>query len=83
MKLTDGTLSVTASSPNVDFEDELSVGYKGEEFTVAINHEFVLTCLGSLKAEKVTVGFTRSSNPVLFQPFGDKDHKYVVMPMRV
>ena len=81
-KLANGALIVTASSPNVDFEDEIPVEYTGDEFAIAFNPEFVLTCLGSFKSEKVTVGFTSNNNPILFQPVGDKDHKYVIMPMR-
>jgi len=46
--LTQGTLQVSASSQNLEFNDELPVAYKGEDFHVAFNPQFVIDALKHL-----------------------------------
>lgn len=78
-----GALHVYASSPNLEFDDELAVDYKGEEFAIAFNPQFILDGLKAFDCEKITASFTAPVNPALFEPIGEAEYKYVVMPMRV
>ncbi len=78
-----GALSVSASGPALEFDDELPVDYKGDDFAIAFNPQYVLEGLKAMGSEKVTLGLTTPVNPVLIEPEGGSDYKYVVMPMRV
>lgn len=78
-----GALHVYASSPNLEFDDELPVDYKGEEFAIAFNPQFILEGIKAFDCEKIMMSLTAPVNPALFEPVGEQDYKYVVMPMRV
>ncbi len=78
-----GVLHVHASSQNLEFDDELPAEYKGEEFAIAFNPQFILEGLKAFDADKVILGFTAPVNPTLIESAGDADYRYVVMPMRV
>lgn len=78
-----GALHVYASSPNLEFDDELAVDYKGAEFAIAFNPQFVLEGLKAFDSEQVVMSLTAPVNPALFEPAGEADYRYVVMPMRV
>ena len=78
-----GLLHVAASTQNIDFEDEIEISYKGEEFTIAFNPVFLLDFLKVVEADSVTLSFTTPVNPALAEPAGEPGYRYVVMPMRV
>lgn len=77
-----GSLSVTASSQNLDFHDELPLEYSGDELVIAFNPIFVLDALKHMDAEKMILSMTTPVNPALFEPVGGGDYRFVVMPMR-
>lgn len=78
-----GSLQVSASSQNLEFTDELSVDYQGDEFQVAFNPQFVMEALKHVDSEKVTASLTTPVNPALLEPAGGGDYKFVIMPMRI
>lgn len=78
-----GLLHVTASSQANEFNEDLAVQYDGAEFSVAFNPQFVMDALKHVDSEKVTVAMTSPVNPALFEPVGEGDYKFVVMPMRL
>ncbi len=78
-----GALQVTASSQNLEFNDELPIDFDGEEFQVAFNPQFVMDALKHVDSEKVSIGLTTPVNPALLEPVGGGDYKFVVMPMRI
>lgn len=78
-----GVLNVSAASQTLEFEDELAAEYKGNDFSIAFNPQYVLEGLKVMQTEKVIVSFTTPVNPVLIEPEDSQGYKYVVMPMRV
>ncbi len=79
-----GALQVSASSQNLEFNDELSVDYSGDDFQVAFNPAFVIDALKHVDTDKVSIGLTTPVNPALLEPIGgDGDYRFVVMPMRI
>lgn len=78
-----GSLQVTASSQNLEFSDELPLDYKGEEFHIAFNPQFVIDALKHIDSDKVAIGMTTPVNPALLEPVGTGDYRFVVMPMRI
>ncbi|MBI4678896.1 MAG: DNA polymerase III subunit beta [Elusimicrobia bacterium] len=77
-----GALAVAAQSQNVDCNDELSLDYDGPEFQAAFNPVFVIDALKHIDTEKTQLSMTSPVNPVLFEPSGGDDYRFVVMPMR-
>jgi DNA polymerase-3 subunit beta len=78
-----GALHVAAASQTLQFEDEIPVDYTGDELSIAFNPEYVVEGLKAMGTEKVTLSLTTPTNPALFEPEGQEDYKYVIMPMRV
>ena len=81
--LRSGELQVTAASQNQEFSEELPIEYKGDEFQVAFNPQFVMDALKHVDTEKVTLGMTTPVNPTLVEPVGGGEYRFVVMPMRL
>lgn len=77
-----GALHVAAASQTVQFEDELPVDYKGEDFSIAFNPEYVVEGLKAVGTDQIVLSLTTPVNPALIEPEGQGDYKYVVMPMR-
>ncbi|MBI5884004.1 MAG: DNA polymerase III subunit beta [Elusimicrobia bacterium] len=77
-----GALAVDAQSPNVECKDEISLEYDGPEFQAAFNPGFVVDALKHIDTEKTQLSMTSPVNPVLFEPAGGDDYRFVVMPMR-
>ncbi len=79
-----GVLNVSSSSQNNEFTEELFVDYPGEDFTVAFNQQFIVDALKHIDTEKTAVAMTSPINPALFEPAdGERDYRFVVMPMRL
>ncbi|MBI5242047.1 MAG: DNA polymerase III subunit beta [Elusimicrobia bacterium] len=78
-----GSLHIAAASQTLQFEDDIPADYKGDDFTIAFNPEYVVDGLKAVGTEKVVLSLTNPINPVLFEPEGREDYKYVIMPMRV
>lgn len=77
-----GALHVAASSQTLQFEDDIPASYKGEDFVIAFNPQYILDGLKAAASDKVVMSFTTPVNPVLMEPEGADGYKYVVMPMR-
>lgn len=80
--LRSGALHVSASSQNIEFEDEIPCQYSGSEFVIAFNPQFILEGLKNMESDKVTLSMTSPTNPALLESAGDPEYQYVVMPMR-
>lgn len=78
-----GVLHVSASSQTLEFEDELPADYKGDDFVIAFNPQYIIDGLKAIGSDKLRIGLTTPVNPALIEPEGDEEYKYVVMPMRV
>jgi DNA polymerase-3 subunit beta len=77
------SLQISASSQNLEFNDEIGVDYSGADFQVAFNPHFLVDALKHLDSEKVSLGFTTPINPVLIEPADGADCRFVIMPMRI
>jgi DNA polymerase-3 subunit beta len=77
-----GVLHVQSASQTVQFDDELPIEYKGGEFSISFNPDFLIDALKALDSEKVVFNFTTPTHPVLVEPEGQGGFKYVVMPLR-
>jgi len=77
------SLHISASSQNLEFNDEIAVDYAGADFQVAFNPHFLVDALKHLDSDKVSLGFTSPINPVLIEPADGTESRFVIMPMRI
>ncbi len=75
-------LYISASSQNLEFNDEIGVDYSGEEFKVAFNPYFLVDALKHVDSSKVSMSFTTPINPALIEPVGG-GYRFIIMPMRI
>jgi DNA polymerase-3 subunit beta len=68
--LSTGALQISASSQNLEFNDELPLEYKGEEFQICFNPQFVMDALQHVDSDLVSFGLTTPVNPALIEPDG-------------
>jgi DNA polymerase-3 subunit beta len=64
-------------------EDQVEVGYKGEEVEIGFNVNYLLDALSAIESDRVEIGLTDSNSSCLIHAPGVLDTRYVVMPMRL
>jgi len=77
-------LTVQAHNPEQEeAEDQLEVGFAGDELEIGFNVSYLLDALAAIETETVEVGLTDANSSCLIRAPGDTAVKYVVMPMRL
>ena len=79
----DNAITISSTSQNMEFTDELPIEYTQEAFDCAFNPRFIIDVLKNVGSEKVNFSFVNSSQPVLIEPVEKEDLKYVIMPVRI
>jgi DNA polymerase-3 subunit beta len=75
---------LTAHNPEQEeAEEEVEVGYQGEEFEVGFNVNYLLDALAAIDGAEVEVGLTDANSSCLVRAPGGGPSRYVVMPMRL
>lgn len=84
LNLRSDLLTIQAHNPEQEeAEDQVEVGYKGDEVEIGFNVNYLLDALGAIDNEKVEIGLTDSNSSCLIRAAGSTGAKYVVMPMRL
>ena len=77
-------LTLQAHNPEQEeAEDQIEVGYKGDELEVGFNVNYLLDALAAIETEKVELGLTDANSSCLIRSPGTAASRYVVMPMRL
>ena len=79
----DNKLTISSTSQNMEFTDELPVDYTKESFECAFNPQYIIDVLKNIGSEKIIFSFVNASQPVLIEPVGNENLKYVIMPVRI
>lgn len=84
MKFSDGTLEVSAETPDIgDAREALPVPFKGEELEIGFNPEFFQDGLDSAETEELILKLISPHRPGLIQSGDDGGFVYLVMPVRL
>jgi DNA polymerase III subunit beta len=99
MEFADGVLHLSAGADDVGrAEEDLPVDFVGEPLTIAFNPTYLTDGLASLRAARVSFGFTTPSRPAVLRPVSDDDpqpadsgpfpavstdYVYLLMPVRL
>ncbi len=79
-----GVLTLQAHNPEQEeAEDQIEVGYTGEEIEIGFNVNYLLDALGAIDTDRVSIGLTDSNSSCLITAPGSNSARYVVMPMRL
>jgi DNA polymerase-3 subunit beta len=79
-----GMLVITAHNPEQEeAQEELAIGYDGEEVEVGFNVNYVIEALGGLDSEEVELHINDAHSSCAMLAPGRTDTRYVVMPMRL
>lgn len=83
--LSAGTLTVSSTSPEMgEANESLDVNFKGEEFAIGFNGNYLRDVLGVLSSETdVELGLSDDASPGVVKTPADSAFTYVVMPMRL
>ena len=77
-------LTLQAHNPEQEeAEDQIEVGYKGDELEVGFNVNYLLDALAAIDGEKVEIGLSDANSSCLIRAPGTTAARYVVMPMRL
>lgn len=84
LQLAQDSLKATVHNPEQEeAEEEVEVGYAGEEFEIGFNVNYLLDALGVLRSEVVELHLTDANSSCLIQGREEPESRYVVMPMRL
>jgi DNA polymerase III subunit beta len=84
LNLKSDVVTIQAHNPEQEeAEDQVEVGYKGEEVEIGFNVNYLLDALAAVDSEKVVLGLTDGNSSCLIRASGTEAAKYVVMPMRL
>ena len=84
LSLKSDLLTVQAHNPEQEeAEDQVEVGYKGDEVEIGFNVNYLLDALGAIESEKVELALSDANSSCLIRAPGTANTKYVVMPMRL
>jgi len=77
-------LQVMAHNPEQEeAEDEITVNYKGDEFEIGFNANYLLDAVNAVKSDQVQVVLSDSNSSCVIKAADDDSSRYVVMPMRL
>jgi DNA polymerase-3 subunit beta len=74
---------VCTNAEQEEAEEELEIDYTGEPLDIGFNVTYLLDGLNNLAAEQINCALGDSNSSMLITVPGDKNFKYVVMPMRI
>lgn len=79
-----GSLAITSSNPDVgEAREELDVSYAGEPTEISFNAKYILDCLPVIHSDELEFSFKDRLSPGILQGVNQRNHTYVIMPMRV
>ncbi len=82
--LTENSLRIICSNAEQEeAEEELIVDYAGEPLDIGFNIVYLLDVLNNVDTEQVDCAVGDANSSMLISVPGNKDFKYVVMPMRI
>ncbi len=84
MAFSDGLLRVFAHNPEQEeAEEDVAVNYEGSALEIGFNVTYLLDALAACDTEQVQLLLSDPNSCCLIQGAGDRQCKYVVMPMRL
>ncbi len=82
--LGEGSLKIVSSNAEQEeAHEELEVDYSGDSLDIGFNVNYLLDVLNNVSGSTIDCAFGDASSSALLSYAGEKEFKYVVMPMRI
>ncbi|GAB4241115.1 MAG: DNA polymerase III subunit beta [Candidatus Methylacidiphilales bacterium] len=82
LALSKASLEISSATPDVgDARETMSVNYKGKDFSIAFNPDYLMDPLKNLDSDEVHLDFTDELSPGVIR-YANRPFLYVIMPMR-
>lgn len=77
-------LTITSSNPDMgEAFEELDIKYNGDPIEIGFNARYLLECIPVIHNESLSFSFKDRLSPGILKGAGQKNHTYVIMPMRI
>jgi DNA polymerase-3 subunit beta len=84
LEIKDNNLTIQAHNPEQEeAEEEVEVGYDGNNMEIGFNVNYLLDALGALDQEEVEIRLSDPNSSCVIRDPGETHCTYVVMPMRL
>lgn len=84
LSLKANVLEISSSNPDMgEAVEEIEVDYGGEALEIGYNAKYLLECLPVVESETLEFRFKDRLSPGMFQGAEQKNHTYILMPMRI
>ncbi len=84
MEFSENKLKLMADTPDSGkSEEELIIGYSGEELVIAFNYKYVLEALKNIDCEEVNIGLNTGLSATVFRPNSEEDFVCLIMPVQI
>ena len=79
-----GLLTISSSNPDMgEAREELEVEYAGEAAEIGFNAKYLLDCLPEIQSGALEFRFKDRLSPGILQGAQQRNHSYIIMPMRI
>lgn len=77
-------LTISTNNPDMgEAYDEVPISFNGDNFEIGFNSKYILDCLPIIESEELSFSFKDKLSSGIIQGLNQKNHSYLVMPMRV
>jgi len=84
LKIQNGEMSIHSSNPDMgEACEEIDIEYSGEPIEIGFNAKYLLDCLPVIESDKLRIKIKDRLSPGILQGYDQKNHTYVIMPMRI
>lgn len=81
--IADETISMKLDTSIGKASDTVPCKFEGEDIKIGFNCRYMIECLRSIEAEKITVKMLGPLSPIIITPVGDDKSVYLVLPVRL
>lgn len=80
----EGLLTISSSNPDMgEAREEIDVHYSQDPIDVGFNCNYLLECLPAIASKEIELRFKDRVSPGVVQGLDQRNHSYVIMPMRI
>lgn len=84
LSIQEGMLVISSSNPDMgEAREEIDIDYTGGQVEIGFNAKYMLDCLPVVDSDEVEFSFKDRLSPGMLQGSGQKNHTYIIMPMRI
>lgn len=79
----DGSMEMTANAERGDVHEELSIGFEGNELSIAFNSRYLTDIIHNINDDQLRMCFNSSVSPCMIKPVEGDAFTFLVLPVRI